>query len=240
MQITLDEGYQFGLGVFETIRVEGGKPRLLKLHLERMRRSLKTLGIHRDVSKEEVLDYLEGKNAEYSALKVMVSEKNTTFTLRENPYGPDRYEPGFAMDYSTVRRNETSPLVFHKTLNYADCILEKRRAIREGQDERIFLNSRGEICEGTSCNIFFGQGDRLYTPKLSCGLLPGVVRRVLLDSGLAEERILRPKDVQTMQECFVTNSLMEIMPVYRLGAQKFSARRQALICRESLRAWPGQ
>lgn len=240
MQITLDEGYQFGLGVFETIRVERGEPKFLELHLERMRHSLKTLGIRRDVSREEILDYLAGKNAEHSALKVMVSEKNTTFTLRENPYGLERYETGFSMDYSTVRRNETSPLIFHKTLNYADCILEKRRAIREGQDERIFLNGRGEICEGTSCNIFFGQGNRLYTPKLSCGLLPGVVRRVLLDRGLAEERILRPKDVQTMQECFVTNSLMEIMPVYRLGEQKFFTRSQALICRESLRIWPGQ
>mgnify|MGYP000553325310 FL=1 len=59
------------------------------------------------------------------------------------------------MDFSSVRRNETSPLTAYKTLNYGDCILEKRGAGKAGVDERIFLNTRGELAEGTLSNVFF-------------------------------------------------------------------------------------
>lgn len=237
MQVTLDEGYQFGLGAFETIGVEEGRPKLLGMHMERLSHTLEELGIQRTVTEQEVLSFLEGKKADHCALKVMVSQENAVFTMRENPYGEGQRAKGFVMDYSQVMRNETSPLVRHKTFNYGDCILEKRRAGKEGLHELIFLNSRGEICEGTCCNIFFARQGRVYTPSLECGLLPGVVRRVLLELGLACEAVLRPEDVSGMEECFVTNSLMEVMPVVRLGGKEFSGRTLADRCLMQLRSF---
>ena len=79
------------------------------------------------------------------------------------------------MDFSSVRRNETSPLTAYKTLNYGDCILENRQAHGLGMNERIFLNTKGQISEGTVSNIFFVRSGKLYTPDLSCGLLPGIL-----------------------------------------------------------------
>lgn len=224
MEIILDEGYQFGLGVFETIAVEHGRPILLSWHLERMNRSLAALGIERSVTASEIQRYLEGLEADHHGLKIMISSQNTLFTLRRNHYQPKQYERGFRLAFSRVYRNETSPLVCHKTLNYGDCILEKRRAASLCADELIFKNSRGELCEGTVSNLFFVKGGQIFTPPIGCGLLPGILRRFVLEHFSVKEMILHEKDVMQMDECFVTNSLMGIMPVASFLEKKFTER----------------
>lgn len=221
MDIQLDEGYQFGLGIFETVAVERGVPLFLHWHLERMDGSLRELGIQQRVTERQVEKYLLSYKTERAALKIMASEKNIVFTRRPNPYTPEKTEKGFRLLFSSIYRNETSPLVRHKTMNYGDCILEKRRASSLGADELIFLNSREEICEGTSSNIFFASGGKLFTPPVSCGLLPGIVRRFLLEAFPVTERILKKEEIAGMEECFVTNSLMGVMPVTRLDRKRF-------------------
>lgn len=225
MQINLDEGYQFGLGVFETIAVEAGHPVLLREHLERMEHSAEVLGVEKLLKEAELYKkismYLRKHPMEHGVLKIMLSGENLIFSHRSNPYGKERYEKGFDLGYSRVRRNETSPLVYHKTMNYGDCILEKRKAGMLGLDERIFLNTMGEISEGTTTNIFFVKNKVLYTPPVSCGLLPGVMRRHVMEHFEVEERVIYPEDVAQFEECFVTNSLMGIMPVNRLETKVF-------------------
>ena len=222
-EIRLDEGFLFGLGAFETIALYG-RPLWLERHLKRLDGTLAFLGISRRVTKEEVYEYLESEKITEGALKIVVSEKNCLFLPRENPYTEADYERGFSVSFADGRRNEHSPLTCHKTLNYGDCILEKRRAAAEGFDEAVFLNSRGEICEGCVSNLFFVREGKLVTPRLSCGLLPGIVREVLLERcDVAEERILAG-DAGQFEECFLTNSLMGIMPVVRLGNHFFEGR----------------
>ncbi|MDD5953180.1 MAG: aminotransferase class IV [Oscillospiraceae bacterium] len=217
MEITLDEGYQFGLGLFETIAVEQGVPLLLSAHLERLHDSMRYFQLHQTVREEEIFTYLARHDGAHHGLKLMVSQENVVMTLRENPYTPARYAKGFTLDYSPVYRNETSCLTYHKTMNYGDCILEKRRARSLGVDELVFRNSRGELCEGTTTNLFFVRSGVLYTPPVSCGLLPGVMRRYVMEHFPVRERVLFLEDVPTMEECFVTNSLLGIMPVVSLG-----------------------
>ncbi|MDO5344817.1 MAG: aminotransferase class IV [Lachnospiraceae bacterium] len=236
MKITLDEGYQFGLGVFETVSVEQGEPLLLDWHLERLHASLEELGIKQTVTETEVRAFLSSQDGAHHALKIMVSGENKVFTMRRNPYTEESARKGFALVYSGVYRNETSPLVRHKTLNYGDCILEKRRAAGLGADEQIFLNSRGELCEGTVSNIFFAREGRLYTPPVSCGLLPGILRRFILEHFPVEERVLKKEDVLQMEECFVTNSLMGVMPVVSLEKKSFVPGRMTERCAERYRS----
>jgi 4-amino-4-deoxychorismate lyase len=230
MKITLDEGYQFGLGVFETIAVEHGNPLLLDWHLERLQTSAGFLRIDRTVSAKEVFQYLEGKETTHHALKIMLSGENKLFTLRENPYSAERLQKGFSLGYSTVYRNETSPLVCHKTMNYGDCILEKRRCLALGLDELIFRNSRGEICEGTATNLFFVRDGKLFTPSAACGLLPGVMRRFILEHFPVTEGRFTKDDICSAEECFVTNSLMGIMPVNELGEKTFQRGPVTAMC----------
>lgn len=109
-----------------------------------------------------------------------------------------------------------------KTLNYADNILEKRLAKQRGYDEPIFLNTKGELSEGATTNLFFVSGKKLFTPALSCGLLDGILRQYLLKNYQVEECIIKPEQVSDFDEMFVTNSLLGIMPICRLGEHKFN------------------
>ena len=221
MNIKLDEGFQFGLGAFETIAVENKNPVFLERHFRRLQKAADFLGMgeirQRGITEEAVYRYLEEAHLESGALKVMLSRENCIMTERKSPHTEESYQKGFVADFSQIRRNETSPLVYHKTMNYGDCILEKRAATRAGMNERIFLNTSGQICEGTVSNVFFVQRGQICTPKVSCGLLPGIMREYLLEHYPIEETEIYPNELEQYEECFVTNSLMGIMPVTKLG-----------------------
>ena len=177
MNVKMDDCFKFGLGAFETISVVDGRPIFLDRHLRRLEDAARFLDLgmpaERGIDRITVLEYLRKWMSEHDyrdrsghmrrcALKIMLTQENVFFSMRDNPYTPDIYERGFAMDISNVRRNETSPFVYHKTMNYGDCILEKRRSGKAGMDERIFLNTKGQICEGTVSNIFFVRDGRIF------------------------------------------------------------------------------
>ncbi len=82
-----------------------------------------------------------------------------------------------------------------------------RAAMPDGADEVIFLNEHGALCEGSITNIFVPRGDVLLTPAQACGLLPGVLRQELLETGRAQEAWLTLEDLQSEQGFFVGNSL---------------------------------
>ena len=220
----LDEGYQFGLGAFETIAVKAGHPLLLDEHLARLNKTLAFLEIPRSVTAIEVQGFLSQNNLEDHALKIMASEKNLVFTMRENPYTEAQYQKGATLAFSAIRRNPTSPLCSHKTLNYGDSILEKRKALRLGLDDLVFMNFQGMICEGTACNLFFVKAGELFTPDLACGLLPGIIRDYICQNHPVNETIIWPDMLRDYQECFAVNSLMGIMPVSRLEDVEFNSR----------------
>ncbi|OBY24314.1 aminotransferase class IV family protein [Leisingera sp. JC1] len=90
-----------------------------------------------------------------------------------------------------------------------------RAALPEGVDELLFLNQRGEVCEGTITNIFVTSADgRLVTPPLSCGLLPGILRQVLLDSGQCAEAVLGLEDLKDAKAVHMGNSLRGLIPAH--------------------------
>ncbi len=228
MELLLDDGFSFGLGAFETIAVENGMPIFLEQHLKRLRTAAAFLCIDfsaTGITHRAVHDYLENQQEDLShcALKIILTPQNTIFQLRKNPYTQQSYQAGFSVDMSRVRRNETSPLVKYKTLNYGDCIIEKRAAFAAGKQERIFLNTKGQLCEGTVSNIFFVREGQIFTPLLSCGMLPGILRSFVCETIPVQEQIIYPQDIATFDECFVTNSLMGIMPVNDLDGVLFSS-----------------
>ena len=147
--VLADDGFYFGIGAFETIAVEEGIPQLLAWHLERLRDSLAFFGIDQSVEEKEVLAYLnacpQSEEKQHGALKITVTAQNKLFGLRKNTYSEEQYQKGFRLGFSEIRRNETSPLTYHKTLGIADNIMEKRNAKKIGLDEKIFLNQKGQI-----------------------------------------------------------------------------------------------
>jgi len=222
--LQVDEGYEYGLGVFTTMAVENGRAIFLEQHLNRLQKSLDFLQIDQEISAEWVETYIKRNTFTRGALKIMLSEKNRLITTRKNPYTAAAYREGFRLNICETRRNESAPLTYHKSLNYADNILEKRKSLAEGYDEPIFLNTRGEVCEGATTNIFFVKEDVLYTPQKSSGLLPGIMRDDLLGNQNVRECVILPDDLAGVEECFVTNALLGIMPVESLENHCFTKR----------------
>lgn len=237
--LMFDDGYCFGMGVFETISVENGNPLFLNWHLERLEKGLGILGISNEdfksqVNEMEIGKFLEENWMRHGVLKIMVSERNILFTKRENPYNETSFEKGFRLDLSRVIRNETSPFTYIKSFHYGDNLLEKRRCKKAGYDETLFLNSQKQITETSASNIFFVKEGKLFTPKISCGLLDGIMRRYILEHYEVEETELYLEDLQQYEEAFLTNSLMWTMPVASIGELKFSTYTFANKIRENI------
>ena len=227
MLIELDDGYSFGLGLFETILLYKGKPVFLDEHLARINKSITNLELKIEkLEKNEVFQYLNNsKNIlEYEVLKIVLSEKNRLFLKREYTYTEKDYQKGFSLNISKVRRNESSIFTFHKTLNYGDNILEKRKSKKLGYDEPIFLNSKNQITEGATSNIFVVVRDKIYTPKLSCGLLNGIVRQYIISNYDVTESEIDLEFLNNADEIFLTNSLFGIMPVNNLEKKFFKSQ----------------
>ena len=237
--ITADEGYFFGLGAFETIAVEKGKPVFLKEHYERLFQAMMFFGLQVDLEElgRKVRENLRTEEMQMGrkVLKITVSQKNIIVSTKENPYKEDDYKQGFTAAYAQIRRNETSPLTYHKTLNCGDCILEKRRAKDNGIREHIFLNTKGQIAEGTVSNVFFVKDGQITAPPLSCGMLPGILRQYLYRNYKIHERIILPEQVPEFQEMFITNSLLGIMPVRNLDGFQFPGMETGLKLMEEYR-----
>ena len=224
-QIIPDDGFFFGIGVFETIALEQGVPIFFREHLARMMASLERLGLTADP--RELVDLARNACqgdavAGSKVLKLVVTEKNRFATVRANAYNDARRAAGFSCAFSEVRRNETSPLVAMKTLNYGDCMLQKRAATARGIDEPLFLNTKGQVAEGATSNIFAVIRGEVVTPPVSCGLLPGVMRNFALRVTGAKERPLMLEDFMQADEVFLTNSLMGAMSVRSIEGQSVS------------------
>lgn len=224
-KINMDEGFAYGIGAFETIAIKEGTPLFLAEHLARLEKACAFFGIENSkVDSETVCKFLAKKSREATknaALKIMVSAENIIFALRENTYTEDDFQRGFRLCVSTVQRNETSPLVFVKSLSFAENIIEKRKAVAAGFDEALFLNSKGQACEGTSSNIFLIKDGELFTPAQKCGLLPGIVRDWVMQEFSASETEIKKEELKTYDAAFLTNSLMGIMPITSIDSIAF-------------------
>ncbi len=138
------------------------------------------------------------------------------------PYPPDAYCSGLRAVTVSFPRNHLSPLVGLKSLNSLENVLGRREAAAAGADEGLFFNIRGDLAEGTVSNVFLMQeGGRLVTPPVGSGLLPGITREIVLAVGgalgltVSEEAVAR-HDFQSAREVWLTNSLLEVMPLVSL------------------------
>ena len=226
MNIIFDEGYSFGLGIFETISVVENHAVLLNYHLERLNDGRKFLGIEKAITEEEINEYIENNPMENGVLKIIISKENVIMQKRSNNYTQDKYKKGFSVEISSIRRNETSPFTYIKSLNYGENILEKREASKKGYDEPVFLNTKGQLTEGATTNIFFIKDNTIFTPELSCGMLNGTIRKYIIDTYDVNEKIIYPNEVECFDEMFLTNSLMGIMPVSRFEKHEFRSRKK--------------
>lgn len=190
-------GYQPGQGV----------PRR-RLHLSRMARSAIAFGIPFDIGAAgRLIDALDGE-APLRCRLTLSAEGALDLATAPMPAAAASWR--FAI--SDVRLNSQDVFLQHKTTRrrlYDDM----RAALPPATDEWLFLNERGELCEGTITNIVVTEpGGTRLTPPLSSGCLPGVFRQSLLDAGLAREAVLTPRDLETAAGISLINALRGEIP----------------------------
>lgn len=214
-KIELDSGFFFGRGLFETILVND-KPVFLKEHLQRLNKGLLKIGVKIQISQEYFLENIEKLNCKNCGIKLAVSEKNIVFTKREISYKEEDYIKGFKVKVSKIKRNPHAHITYLKSLNYIDNALEREESLKEGYNEVLFLNNYGYLSEGSISNIFWIKEDKIYTPSIESGLLPGVVRSWVIDNYDVLEGEFILNNLLNSHGAFLTNSLMGIMKIDRI------------------------
>jgi len=156
------------------------------------------------------------------------------------PVPAERYADGYTAMLSSVRRNSGSPLSRLKSTCYLDSILARSEALAAGCDEAIMLNEEGYLADGGMTNTFLvkeslslegrGQVRVLITPSIESGVLPGITREAVLEMARApniaiQERQVDLQEMVEADEAFVTNSILEIMPLTRFQGRPVGSGR---------------
>ncbi|WP_129408285.1 aminotransferase class IV [Marinitoga lauensis] len=225
----INEGLMYGQGVFETLKVINGYVEFFDLHYERLLEGCRILNIICDISKKEIF-----KEAKYlikinkitnGSLKINVlknkNKADIIITTNDKIYTEKMKKTGYEVIFAESTKFSQNPLNYIKSNNYVINIIELNRALNLKKNESIFLNERNEITEGSISNIFFVKDSKIYTPKIECGLLNGIIRKILISKLNVKEDIIKRKDIKDFDYAFLTNSLMRVMPIKRFEEIKY-------------------
>lgn len=246
-----DRGFLYGDGVFETLRIYNGIPFMLDEHMGRLIAGLKALRFQKLPAGIKVYAsrVIEANKISNGILRITVTrgevvagidplacmEPTVAITATEGvPYPEESYLKGFRAVIANIKKDRNSPLCRVKSANFLTHILAKGEAVDAGVDEALMLNYEGFLTEATVSNLFLLKGNSLLTPSLESGILPGVTRRVVIDltgqMGLeVKQREIRHEELYSADEAFLTNSLMEIMPLIEIDGQAISNGRPGKI-----------
>ncbi|WP_300453729.1 aminodeoxychorismate synthase component I [Accumulibacter sp.] len=207
-------GFDPGFELLETLRLEAGVYPRLRWHLERLRASARALGFACSLAAVRAVLAAEA-----------ASRRRGVFRVRLNLAHDGRCR----VESSALANDDRAPrlvVLANEALEADDYLLRHKTTARQRYDrilaalaerpevfDAVFLNTAGEVCEGARSNVFVERAGLLLTPPLACGLLPGVLRRTLLESGRAVESVLSLDDLQQADALYVGNALRGLLPV---------------------------
>ena len=252
-----DHGLLYGDGVFEGIRSYGGKVFHLNDHLDRLWNSAKAIILEIPMNKAEmakaIVDTLEFNKIKDGYIRVVVTRGAGSLGLDPNRcsnpqviiitdhislYPAELYEQGLEIiTVSTVRNHPAALSPRIKSLNYLNNILAKIEGVQAGCIEALMLNYKGEVAECTGDNIFIVRQGRLLTPPLEACILEGITRDVVIDLGhqagiVVLETPLTKHDVYIADECFLTGTAAEVVPVVKVDSRMIGSGTPGTITRD--------
>jgi D-alanine transaminase len=246
-----DRGYQFGDGVYEVIRVYYGKPFYLKDHMERLKHSLEEISIPLPYSLERLeelleelirINQLQEGNIYLQITRGISSPRNHLFPAEAKPVltaytiHADRPLELTEKGVSVITTEDIRWLRCDiKSLNLLPNVLAKQKAKEAGCFEALFVRN-GVFTEGSSSNVFFVKGNELYTHPSNQLILHGITRKIILQ--IAEEKqipvhfeALPVEELHSVDECFLTGTNAEVMPVIRIDEQKVGSGKPGPVTR---------
>ncbi|HUT93063.1 MAG TPA: branched-chain-amino-acid transaminase [Thermoguttaceae bacterium] len=239
-----DHGLLYGDGVFEGIRSYGGKVFRLQEHLDRLWYSAKAIWLEIPITKEKMAAAIEetlAKNGiEDGYIRVVVTRGCGTLGLDPDRcsdpqviiitdyislYPDEVYEKGLEIITVSTARNHPAALNPRiKSLNYLNNILAKIEGKQAGCVEALMLNHKGEVAECTGDNIFLVRNGTLLTPPNDAGILEGITRAAVIElareAGIEVREVpLTKHDVYIADECFLTGTAAEVVPVVKVDSR---------------------
>jgi len=242
-----DHGLLYGDGVFEGIRSYGGLVFKLKEHVDRLFESAKSIELKITMTKKEIMDAivstLKANKLMDAYIRLVVTrgtgdlgldprkcKEPTIFIITDkiDLYPKEFYENGLEIDIVNTRLNikeALNPQI--KSLNYLNNILAKIEAIKSNAPEAIMLSQDGYVAECTGDNIFIVRDGVLSTPPCNVGALKGVTRLAVMDLAKRDgikvtEEMMKPQDLYKADECFLTGTAAEIIPVTKIDKNTIS------------------
>jgi len=257
-----DHGLLYGDGVFEGIRCYNGNIFKLSEHIDRLYDSAKAISMEiqltRDELKDAVINTLKANNLKDSYIRLIVTRGVGKLGL--NPflcaesqviiitdfiqlYSKELYEKGLdAIIVPTIRNHSDALNPNVKSLNYLNNILAKIECINAGATEGIMLNKDGYVAEGTGDNIFIVKDNGIVTPPTTAGILIGITRNVVIElaneagTTVKEEQLTRD-DLYNADECFLTGTAAEIIPVVNIDGRKIASGKPGKVTLNLLRKY---
>ena len=232
----LDHGFLVADGVFETLKISNGRAFAVERHNRRLRRSATGLGIKcpSDDVINGAIDEIMAANPPFELGRLRI-----TVSSGIGPLGSDRIggEPTLVLSVAPQPawpattgaglvpwiRNELSAIVGLKTTSYAENVVALEAAHEHGFSEAIFLDSKGQLSEGTGSNIFLVYGDEVVTPSETNGLLLGITRELVIEWGRAAGITITERSdlsVENLFDCdgaFLTSSTRDVQPIGQIG-----------------------
>ncbi|RIK79897.1 MAG: branched-chain-amino-acid transaminase [Planctomycetota bacterium] len=255
-----DHGLLYGDGVFEGIRAYGGKVFRLHEHLIRLWNSAKAICLSIPMSLAEmekaIYDTLAANDLKDAYVRLVVTRGAGSLGLDPNRtsdpqviiitdkivmYPEEYYQNGLSIVTASTIRNHPAALSPRiKSLNYLNNIMAKIEGLQAGCVEALMLNHKGEIAECTGDNIFLVRGGDVLTPPIDAGILEGVTREAVIELARTDNLIVREialtrHDVYIADECFLTGTAAEVIPVVKVDNRPIGDGKPGAITRELIR-----
>jgi branched-chain amino acid aminotransferase len=254
-----DHGLLYGDGVFEGIRSYSGHVFRLADHIDRLYDSAKAIHLVIPISKAEmtkaVIDTLNINDIKDGYVRLIITRGAGSLGLDPRKttdpqiiviadsislYPPELYEHGLKIITAGTMRNHPAALNPRvKSLNYLNSILAKIEGTNAGCLEALMLNHKGEVAECTGDNIFIIKNRELHTPSIDAGILQGITRDAVMDLARGVgikvvERAMDRHDIYTADECFLTGTAAEVIPVVELDARPIGTGQPGPITKDLL------
>ncbi len=239
-----DHGLLYGDGVFEGLRSYGGQVFRLDAHIDRLWESAKAICLEIPMSKKEVSSAvnatLEANQLLDGYVRLVVTRGAGSLGLDPNRtshpqviviadtitlYPREFYDKGLSIITASTQRTHSAALSPRiKSLNYLNNIMAKLEGLRAGCVEALMLNHKGEVAECTGDNIFVVRSGTLVTPPSDAGILEGITRGAVIELAEAakidcQEKTLVRHDLYTADECFLTGTAAEVIPVVEIDSR---------------------
>jgi branched-chain amino acid aminotransferase len=252
-----DHGLLYGDGVFEGLRSYRGKVFRLRPHIVRLYESAKAIWLEIPISQDAMCDAVKEavrvNKIEDGYVRLVVTRGAGTLGLDPNRcsdpqiiiiadaialYPKELYEKGLEIVTVSVQRSHPAALNPRiKSLNYLNNILAKIEGLQAGCIEALMLNHKGEVAECTGDNIFLVRGGVLYTPPLDAGILGGITRDAVIEIARSanidvRETPLTKHDVYVADECFLTGTAAEVVPVVKVDSRTIGTGKPGSMTRE--------